>query len=388
MTETQVEAALDAGSSTATFCLAPGTYRMSLTPKNGQTLIGEPGAILKGTRVATGWVLQGDGIWRLDGATFDPLVQSPPFSGATRSCEAIPANCHYADLFKDGTRLKRVLEDTTPPLGAWHWDYATDKVYVNTSTPNSALMELTNEHTGIDTAGNLTVQGLSLQHYGQHGILMTTGDVARDVDFSWNHGFGFRLLGGAAKILGGHTHHNGKFGGSCSGSGKVMDGLEFSFNNNLHFANSNGGYWGAGAIKCVLTTNLVVRNVYSHDNFSDGFWLDISNVGTLIENSRFVRNDRFGLFHEISCSVEVRGNTFQDNAWDGMFIHSSIDANVHHNTFGGNGDAAVEIKDNLIRTAVCAASAGAYGNVVHENTLNGDAVTGCVAPRNDCWGNA
>jgi parallel beta-helix repeat protein len=388
MSEAQVEAALDAGALTATFCFAPGTYRMSLTPKKGQTLVGERGAVLKGTRVATGWVRQANGIWALANATFDPVVFSPPFAGNTRSCEATPANCHYADLFENGIRLTRVLDDTTPPPGAWHWDYAENRVYVNTSDPRAAVMELTDRNTGILSAGNLTVRGLTLTHYGRFGIETSAGDLLRDVTFAWNHGYGFRLGGNPATIIGGHAHHNGQFGGFCAGANKTIDGLEFSYNNNLHFATAQGGYWGAGAIKCVQTTNLVVRNVYSHDNYSDGFWTDINNRDVVYENNRMVRNARFGIFHEISCSVEIRGNTLRDNGNDGLFIHSSIDANVLSNTFGGNGDAAVEIKDNLLRTATpCASSPGASGNRVHDNTLNGDAVTGCVAPRNDCWGN-
>jgi hypothetical protein len=385
MTEAQVEAALDAGALTATFCFAPGTYRMSLTPKNGQTLIGE-GAILKGTRVATGWTQQADGIWVLDGATFDPIVISPPFNdGFEKACTEIPANCHYADLFKNGVRLTRVLDDPTPPPGAWHWDYSTDRVYVNTPDPNAALMELTNENVGIDTAGNNTIQGLTVQHYANVGVLATTGDVLRDNDYSWNHVFGFKLVGGgAASIIGGHTHHNGRYGASCSGPNKLFDGLEFSFNNNLHFAGKPGGFGGAGSIKCVNTTNLIVRNVYSHDNRGDGFWTDINNQNVLYENNVMVRNARFGIFHEISCSVEARGNILQDNGNDGMFISSSIDGDIHHNTFGGNGDGAVEIRDNLTRRAECASNVGAYGNRIHENALNGDAVLGCVAPRNQC----
>jgi hypothetical protein len=382
MTETQVEAALDAGASTATFCFAPGTYRMSLTPKSGQTLTGN--AVLKGTRVATGWTQQPDGIWVLEGATFNPIVQNPPFEGSTAGCASIPANCHYADLFKNGVRLTRVLADTAPPAGTWHWDYATDKVYVNTSDPNAALMELTNRNLGIDSAGNLTVKGLSLQHYGQYGIEMTTGDVARNVDFSWNHVTGFRFIGGTASIIGGHTHHNGRYGGSCAGSGKLMDGLEFSFNNILGFGGAPGKHHSGGAIKCVYTTNFVVRNVYSHDNQGSGFWLDIANTGTLIENSRFNGNDSFGLFYEISCTAEVRTSTFRNNASDGIWVHSSTDGNIHNNTFGGNGDAAVEINDNTTRQAKCASEPGAYGNQVHDNILNGDAVEGCVAPRNQC----
>jgi hypothetical protein len=383
MTQAQVEAALDAGAAGATFCFAPGTYRMALTPKNGQTLIGED-AILKGTRVATGWTLNGSGIWVLAGATFDPVVKSPPFEGSERSCEAIPANCHYADLFKDGVRLTRVLGDTTPPPDSWDWDYATDRVYANTSDPNQELMELTNQNVGITTGGNNLIEGFSVMHFATRGVNTAAGDVLRDIEFAWNHGEGFRLGGNPAAIYGGHTHHNGQLGGFCAGANKTIDGLEFSFNNNLHFANSAGGYWGAGAIKCVQTTGLVVRRIYSHDNFSDGFWLDANSRGTLLEDSVIVRNERFGIFHEISCAVEVRGNILQDNANDGMFIHSSIDADVHDNTFGGNGDAAVEIRDNLTRQAECAASPGAYGNPVYDNILNGDAVKGCISPRNDC----
>jgi hypothetical protein len=384
MSRAQVESALDSGASTATFCFAPGTYRMSLTPKRGQTLIGEPGAILKGTRIARGWRRNRAGIWVLRDARFNPIVESPPFQGSERACEARPANCHYADLFKNGVRLRRVLRDTTPPPGAWHWDYSRNRVYVNTSDPRQARMELTNRSIGIKSAGDLTVRGLSVKHYGMYGIYAKAGDVLRDVEFAWNHGSGFKLEGDRAAIIGGHTHHNGRFGGSCIGSNKTIDGVEFSYNNNLHFANSNGQYWGAGAIKCVRTTGLIVRNVYSHDNFSDGFWTDISNRGVLYENNTIVRNERFGILHEISCSVEIRGNVLRDNAADGLFIHSSIDADVHHNTFGRNGDGAVEIRDNLTRRAECASNAGAYGNRIHDNTLNGDAVKGCVAPRNQC----
>jgi hypothetical protein len=388
MSLSEVETALESGASTATYCFAPGTYRMSLTPRKGQTLIGEPGATLKGTRVATGWTRNSAGIWVLSNATFNPVVQSPPFEGSTESCKEIPANCHYADLFKNGVRLRRVLADTTPPRGAWNWNYVKNRVYVNTSDPRQALMELTNRNAGITSAGNLTVRGLSLMQYGRHGIYTKAGDVLRDVEFAWNHGQGFKLEGDGAAIIGGHAHHNGRFGGSCIGSNKTIDGLELSYNNNLHFAGRTGGLGGAGAIKCVRTTGLVVRNVYSHDNFADGFWTDMSNRNVLYENNVMVRNARFGIFHEISCSVEIRGNVLRDNGNDGLFIHSSIDADVHHNTFGGNGDAAVAIRDNLDRRVECASNAGAYGNRIYENTLNGDAVEGCVAPRNQCWSNA
>jgi hypothetical protein len=261
---------------------------------------------------------------------------------------------------------------------------------VNTTAPNTALMELTNRNVGIESAGDLTVRGLSVMHFAARGVNTSAGDLLENVEFAWNHGEGFRLGGNPATIIGGHTHHNGQFGGFCAGANKTIDGLEFSFNNNLHFATAQGGYWGAGAIKCVQTTNLVVRNVFSHDNFSDGFWTDINNRGVLYENNVIVRNERFGIFHEISCSVVARDNVLQDNASDGLFIHSSIDADVHHNTFGGNGGAAVEVKDNLARKADCATDSGSYGNRIHDNTLNGDAVEGLASPpaRNESWSNA
>lgn len=384
MSQRQVESALDSGASTATFCFAPGTYRMSLTPKRDQTLIGQRGAILKGTRIARGWRRNRAGIWVLRDARFNPIVESPPFQGSERACEARPANCHYADLFKNGVRLRRVLRDTTPPRGAWHWNYVQNRVYVNTTDPRQARMELTNRNIGIKSAGGLTVGGLSVKHYGMYGIYAKAGDVLRNVEFAWNHGLGFKLEGDGAAVIGGHTHHNGRFGGFCIGSNQRIDGVEFSYNNNLHFANSDGRYWGAGAIKCVETTGLVVRNVYSHHNFSDGFWTDITNRAVLYENNRMVRNERMGILHEISCSVVIRGNILRDNGDDGLFIHSSVHANVYHNTFGGNRDAAVEIRDNLDRKAACASTAGAYGNRIYENNLNGDTVDGCVAPRNDC----
>jgi hypothetical protein len=231
-------------------------------------------------------------------------------------------------------------------------------------------MEITNAKIGIDTAGQNVIDGVAVRAFGDIGVLTASGDTVVDTEMLWNHGYGFRLGGNPATILGGHSHHNGQFGGFCAGEGKTIDGMEFSFNNNLHFATSRGGYWGAGAIKCVVTTGLIVRNVYSHDNYSDGFWTDISNVDVLYENNRMVRNERFGIFHEISCDMEVRGNVLQDNGSHGVFIHSSINANVHNNAFGGNGGEAVAIKDNKTRQAPCADAPGAYGNRVFDNVLN------------------
>ena len=87
----------------ATFCFSAGVHRLvsPLTPKDRQRLVGEPGAILSGAQVVTGWT-QTDGAWRATG-----YLPSHPFVHG--ECMDGYRGCGYAEaVFYDNRQLWRV----------------------------------------------------------------------------------------------------------------------------------------------------------------------------------------------------------------------------------------------------------------------------------------
>ena len=58
---TDIQAAIDARPTGATFCLMPGVHRLlrGLRPKEDQRFIGEPGAVVSGSKVVPSWTLEG-----------------------------------------------------------------------------------------------------------------------------------------------------------------------------------------------------------------------------------------------------------------------------------------------------------------------------------------
>jgi parallel beta-helix repeat protein len=347
----------------ATFCFQSGVYETGgLLVRAGQRLIGQPGAMFDGTKQVSNWTRTGD-LWVSTGQTFNPKVVSP--SSTKRECEARPANCHYADLWVDGRRQQRVLSVDQVGPGSWHWDYAADKVYLGTD-PQGKTVRLTNQRIAFQGSG-YAVRGFTIRRYGENAIVAGQNVTLQGNDVVENHGLAMKV-GTGSRVLANHIRDNGQYGIVGSGKGIVVEGNEIAFNNNLHFANSNGGYWNAGATKFVYTDGLVFRGNHSHDNYSDGYWTDINNINTLVENNRFEGNERYGVNHEISYAITIRDNTITGNRSAGIWVNSSPNAQVYGNTLSGNGNGILITDQNR--------GTGAYGEwtlknaSIHDNTIS------------------
>jgi hypothetical protein len=333
-----VQARLDAAPTGATLCFAPGLYRTGdLTPKTGQRLVGAPGrgSILDGSKKVTGFVKSGI-VWVATGQNFNPVVVLA--SEGKRECESEPADCHYADLFLDGVRQKRVLSMAAVTPGSWHWDYATDKVYLGTD-PAGKQVELTGHDSAVSGTA-YSIEGFVIRRYGFRAVTGASSVTVRDNEITRNHGTGLKV-GGNSKVIGNHIHRNGQYGIAAAGADILVEQNELDYNNDLHFANSGGGYWNAGTTKFVLTDGLVFRTNHSHDNFGDGFWTDIDNVDTTVANNVIENNERFGINHEISYDMAVHDNVLVGNHDAGIRILASPNAEVYGNLLDANGGGVV-----------------------------------------------
>ena len=174
------------------------------------------------------------------------------------------------------------------------------------------------------------------------------------------------------------VHHNGQKGVGAGGTGVLVEGNEISFNN---YAGFDAG-WEAGGSKFWATTNLVVRNNFSHDNAGPGLWTDTDNTGTLYEGNDVERNQGAGIFHEISFACTIRNNVVKQNAleltndwlWGAQIqISTSQNCEIHGNTVvvGIAGGMAVSlIEQNRGGTYAT------HGNVVHDNDITFLGATG------------
>jgi hypothetical protein len=296
------------------FRLKAGVHRLSarITPKNGNTFVGEPGAIISGARLLTSFTRSGS-YWVASGQT-----QQGPIHGA---CQDAYPRCSYPeDLYIDDKLQRHVgtLAEVGP--GKWHFDYANDRIYFY-EDPTGRRVETTVIGYAIGGAAtNVTISGLVIEKFAnqaQSGALdggSSRSWTVQDCEVRFNHGMGLRT-GEAMKVLRTKVHHNGQMGAGGGGTDVLVEGSEIGYNN---VAGYDYG-WEGGGTKFVATNRLTLRSNYAHHNNGPGLWLDIDNINFTIEGNR--SEDNFstltaaspGIMIEISYSGIIRNNAVRRN---------------------------------------------------------------------------
>jgi hypothetical protein len=320
-----------------TFVLTSGVYRLqSITPKNGDSFIGEPGAILTGAKLLASFKPQ-ERFW----VAIENIKQ---VKGSGNCLPERPACAFPEDLFVDDAPLQRVanLSDVIP--GKWSLDYDAGKIYL-ADNPSGHKIEISvTPHAFYGSASNVTIRGLIIEKYAaaaQAGAINNfTADegptrwVVAENEVRLCHGGGVQL-GAGGQLLRNKIHHNGQIGVVGRGQDILIDGNEIAHNN---FA----GYdynWEAGGTKFLLTENLMVRNNYVHDNRGPGLWTDGDNYNVVYEHNRTTGNTIAGIFHEISFRAVIRFNTIENDGINprggaygaGIFVSASANVEVYGN---------------------------------------------------------
>lgn len=358
-----IQAALDAYGPGATICVR-GEHRLStaLHPKTDQIILGVEG-VLNGSVLVTNWSPTGSG-WVSTGH-----AQSFPGNGSPT--ETNPIAAEFEDLFMDDRPLTRVAGLGELGPGGWYFDEDEDRIYIS-DDPTGHVLETTNASNGIDARGvpDVTVIGLRIEKFANDGIRTNSGWVVARCVLRYMHSEGIRIDGSDITIAHNYIHHNGQIGATVNGSKIVIEENELSFNNYLHFGRADGGLWHAGAIKIHQSSDILVRNNHSHDNFGDGLWLDWDNIRSVIEGNLFENNERSGLLYEASFQAVVRDNVFTGNPW-GIFLSTSKDVEITGNTFEHSlVDIAIGSTDRGTSNSYGVRSAS--GLHVHDNSFHLD----------------
>jgi parallel beta-helix repeat protein len=374
-----IQAALNAYGTGASFCLAAGLHRLrtTLVPKGGQRIVGEAGTILSGANPITGWSYDsGNERWYHTGGTSRPAVLSGQCADGTDACK------YPDDVWRNNVRLRRVTSLAALGSGGVYIDYGSDRIYVK-NDPTNAVMELSATPQALISNGNnygtpnVVLSGFVVEKFAnraqQPAIQMGPGWVIDRLEVRRNHGVG--VEGGSRSIVrNSHIWGQGQLG--VSGPGTV----DARFENNEIDGNNAAGYdsgWEGGGSKWAFTRNLVVRGNYVHDNRGAGLWTDGDNLYTTFEGNRVESNTGPGILHEISYDAVIRNNTLHHNglAAAGKSIWWGADIML-------NGSQNVQVYGNRIDSSVNGISlvdtdrgSGRYGTYkvantdVHDNIL-------------------
>jgi len=314
-----IQTIVNANPAASTYILKAGIHRMQkVTPKAGDTFIGEFGAILNGSKVLTGWTQSG-ATWYVTGQTQEtaPYPPSDPWTTGGNTfqiCDTGYGRCRYNEelFFTDGsgniTRLKHETSLTNVETGEWFFDYSTDRIYVG-SNPASNTVETSVTDAFINSSiDNIKVSNLIIEKYASpvnYSTLQLTGNnaIVEYNEFRYNHSDGVRADDNGV-VRNNYIHHNGYSGLAGQGDNTLIENNEISYNNETKFYYN----WSGGGNKFVKTDGLILRNNYSHHNYGSGLWTDINNINCLIENNILAHNDKSGIHHEIGYDCIIRNN--------------------------------------------------------------------------------
>jgi hypothetical protein len=355
-----------------TFLLKAGVHRrQTITPRTGDTFIGEKSGgllatILSGARVLGGWSFDG-ARWYVTGQTQEGMVVGT----AAEVCLPTHPRCSFPeDLFFDNVMKyhEDVLGEVGP--GEWFFDYANDRIYVG-DDPTGHVVEasVTPQLFNPSSADNVTLQDLIVEKYASpsgyaavnlgHSPSGAENWVVTGVEARWNHGAGIGM-DTKTTARNSHTHHNCGFGFVGAGASVVVEGNEIAYNN-IAAGPTNAvcgynHYWGSGGSKWVYTTNLIVRGNFAHHNHGPGLWTDINNIYTLYENNVAEDNFRSGIYHEISYDAIIRNNVARRNGTEhaypgwttggGIEVTSSRNVEIYGNTLENNWQGITGLDDH------------------------------------------
>ncbi|GJD79329.1 right-handed parallel beta-helix repeat-containing protein [Methylobacterium gregans] len=361
-------AALRAGVG-GTICLAAGLYRMQeVAPLAGQSFLGEPGTILNGARILTGFERAG-AYWQLSGIRLRPAAAGPG------QCRSGTLCLQPLALFLDGEPLRRVASRAELGPGRYLVEVSAGRVTIADDPKGRTIEGASARFAFRGQVSNVRIRGLVIEKYDspvQEGAIEATGPGWRveATELRHNSGAGIGIVSNSV-VRDCAIHHNGQLGATAGGT-------DILFENNRIYANNTAGFdsaWEAGGLKITDSRSVVLRGNRVDRNGGPGLWCDIDCRDVLIEDNHAEDNVGPGIFYEISYAAVIRRNTLRRNGdpratwfWDAdIQIAASEEVEVSDNdiTVRPDGHAVV-----LVDQARERAQGGLYRtaqNRVHDN---------------------
>jgi parallel beta-helix repeat protein len=239
---------------TTTFCLRAGVHELtsSITPRTGNTFVGEYGAILDGTN------------WSTTDST----------QGAFRS--------HNQDI--DYVTIRNLVIRKMPQKGihafywmADHWTIESNEIAANKMGivfPNNSMVRrnFIHHNYGDPSSADSSLRGGGYGGYYASHTVFDSNEIA----------------------------YNGK-------EQKVMESVGVTFRNNFVHHNQADGIWYDGG-----NPDALIEGNRVEDNVRNGIFYE-AGLGSIIRNNTIRRSGDTGIFISTSQNSEIYGNTLEDN---------------------------------------------------------------------------
>jgi hypothetical protein len=355
---TTLEAAIERVVTGDAIVLRGGVYRTGgLRLNQGITLqpYADEQPILKGTRVATSWEAQSNGLWRTSWASLFP-IKPADWWRRQREGRKTPLYRFNNDMvFIDGEMLKSVGWEGEIDAQSYLIDYDSGQVYIGVD-PKDRLVEITAFDSAlIRTTGAChgkasdgkgpVIRGITFTQYAYRALEVegkepegpadeasfgkdVVGTTLENVTISYCSRVAAYLRGDRLTIRHCRVSDTSTEGIYVIASADVLLEKNVFMRNNVEEIT---GYYPA-AVKifnqCHRATcrdNLVIDQPHSN-----GIWYDVGNVdGVFVDN--WVEGALDGFFFEISKGAICAGNVFV-GCDKGIRILNSSNVRVHHNT--------------------------------------------------------
>ena len=356
---TTLAAALARAATGDAIILRGGVYRTGdLKFNQGVTLQphGDEEPILKGTRVATGWTAQPNGLWKTKWPTLFP---AKPASWWRREREgrSTPLYLFNNDMvFVDGRMLKTVGREADVDATSCHVDYDAGEIYIGLD-PARHTVEITAFDNALTrVAGPLhgrpsdrrgpVIRGLTFTQYAFRALEIegkdpegvspesehgkdAVGTLLENVTISHCSRVAAYLRGDRLTLRHCRISDTGTEGIFILSSSDVLLEKNIFQRNNVERIT---GYYPA-AVKIFNQCHRVTcrDNLVIDQPHSNGIWYDVGNRdGVFVHN--WIEGAIDGFFFEISRNAICAGNVFV-NCDKGVRVLNSAGVQVYHNTF-------------------------------------------------------
>lgn len=325
-----IQAAVNAAPVGSKFCIGAGQHReQSVVPTAGMQFYGEPGADMIGSRVLTGWTVEG-ARWFTSGP-----AGTPPTTNIQECAAGFP-QCNVAlAVYFDTVPLLRATSKANINSGSFWRDASNGRIYIGKNPTGHIVEVTTTEHAFSGNASNILIKDLGVLRYGarlQRAAIYSangTGWVVDGARVIGSYGVGVDV-GSKATIRNSTISGQGEMGIGCGGTGNVI--ADNKITDNGYWAGLDPA-WEGGGLKCTEVygtftisagqtngTGLTISGNTITGNRSVGAWIDegrdsaAPNDGIVIRNNTISGNDSAGISVEISRGpVKVIDNVLANN---------------------------------------------------------------------------
>jgi parallel beta-helix repeat protein len=297
---TSISQVVNSRDGATTFCLRAGVHSVTsaITPKTGNTFVGEFGAILDGT----GWT--------------------------TTDATQAAFRAHNADI--DDVTIRNLVIRSMPQKGIHAFKNFAERWTVENN-------EIASNHTGILFPNSSIIRNNFIHHnVGINPLSATPGE----------RGGGYEGYHPTDVIFeGNEVAFNGP-------EQKVMESVGVTFRNNFVHHNVGDGIWYDGG-----NTNAVIADNRVEDNGRNGIFYE-AGFGGVIQNNTVRRSANTGVFISTSQNTQIEGNTLEENFRGVTYFINCFSLNEGR----GLDLANISAQENTIRLgAVPGALASGFG---------------------------